>query len=43
LEGSAITSLAALGAVADFESVDNALIASVVEHLGPLTTVPTQM
>jgi lipoyl(octanoyl) transferase len=40
LEGSAITSLAALGAIADFESVDNALIASFTEYLGPLTAVP---
>lgn len=40
LEGSAITSLAALGAVADFKSVDNALIASLTDYLGPLTDVP---
>jgi len=39
LEGSAVTSLAALGAPADFESVDNALIASFTEHLGPLEPV----
>lgn len=40
LEGSAVTSLAALGAAADFDSVDNALIASFTELLGPLERVP---
>ncbi len=39
LEGSAVTSLAALGAPADFESVDKALVASFTEHLGPLEPV----
>jgi lipoyl(octanoyl) transferase len=40
LEGAAVTSLAALGAEADMEIVDNALIGSFSEHLGPLRTVP---
>jgi lipoyl(octanoyl) transferase len=39
LEGAAVTSLAALGATADFESVDNALIASFTEHLGQMAAV----
>ncbi len=40
LEGSAVTSLAAIGAISDFESVDNALVASFTEHLGALAAVP---
>ncbi len=40
LEGSAVTSLQALGHGADIESVDNALIASFTERLGRLEAVP---
>ena len=39
LEGSAVTSLAALGQPATLEAVDNALIASFTEQLGPLEAV----
>ncbi len=39
LEGSAVTSLAALGQTASLETVDNALIASFEEWLGPLDPV----
>jgi len=39
LEGSAVTSLAALGHGASLESVDNALIASFAECLGPLSPI----
>jgi lipoyl(octanoyl) transferase len=39
LEGSAVTSLAALGVRTDLESVDNALIRSFAEHLGPMAIV----
>lgn len=40
LEGSGVTSLAALGRTADLEAVDKALIASFGDHLGPLAPVP---
>lgn len=39
LEGSAVTSLAALGQTASIETVDNALIASFADWLGPLDPV----
>jgi lipoyl(octanoyl) transferase len=39
LEGSAVTSLSALGFRVGMESVDNALIASLEEQIGPLRTV----
>jgi lipoyl(octanoyl) transferase len=39
LEGSAVTSLQALGRTMDMETVDNALIASFAEHLGALEAV----
>ena len=39
LEGSAVTSLEALGAVADFESVDNSLMTVFERRLGPLEPV----
>lgn len=39
LEGSAVTSLAALGQTASIETVDNALIARFAEWLGPLDPV----
>jgi lipoyl(octanoyl) transferase len=36
LEGASVTSLAALGFKANLESVDNALIGSFTDHLGPI-------
>lgn len=39
LEGAAVTSLAALGNNSDLETVDNALIGSFAEHLGPIAVV----
>jgi lipoyl(octanoyl) transferase len=40
LEDAAVTSLAALGAETDLECVDNALIGSFMDRLGPLRSVP---
>lgn len=40
IEDRGVTSLAALGAATDRETVDNALIASLTEHLGALVRVP---